>query len=181
MGLSPRMRGNPSPDTGFALPVRSIPAYAGEPIPARMPLNCGTVYPRVCGGTRGRHIHRRYTRGLSPRMRGNPAAAQAGRRALGSIPAYAGEPTRCRILTLADWVYPRVCGGTRPAYALAAVPCGLSPRMRGNRPAGGGTPPRSGSIPAYAGEPGLQILGGVDFTVYPRVCGGTRTGRSSWR
>ena len=30
------------------------------------------------------------------------------------------------------------------------------------------------SIPAYAGEPGLNSGGSRDDEVYPRVCGGTR-------
>ena len=51
LGLSPRVRGNPSMPQSKMAPPRSIPACAGEPVP--MPfrrIGC-EVYPRVCGGT----------------------------------------------------------------------------------------------------------------------------------
>ena len=51
LGLSPRVRGNP---TAHCMPLsffRSIPACAGEP-PAPAPARpARRVYPRVCGGT----------------------------------------------------------------------------------------------------------------------------------
>ena len=53
-GLSPRVRGNhllPHKPTGA---VGSIPACAGEPLPARRHAGRNRVYPRVCGGTRSR-------------------------------------------------------------------------------------------------------------------------------
>ena len=70
-------------------------------------------------------------------------------------------------------VYPRVCGGTRPANAQNASPHGLSPRVRGNRgrslPGAG----YDGSIPACAGEPTSISPARFICRVYPRVCGGT--------
>ncbi len=51
-GLSPRVRGNPNPDRGPGRVARSIPACAGEPARRQLVRGCGTVYPRVCGGTR---------------------------------------------------------------------------------------------------------------------------------
>ena len=50
--------------------------------------------------------------GLSPRMRGNPARLDAIVKAVGSIPAYAGEPWQARRDAWQYRVYPRVCGGT---------------------------------------------------------------------
>ena len=91
----------------------------------------------------------------------------------GSIPACAGEP-------LARWsrrerlgVYPRVCGGTRPALHRRRPTHGLSPRVRGNLVGfdfGGDV---AGSIPACAGEPCGCGCGCLRCGVYPRVCGGT--------
>ena len=54
---------------------------------------------------------------------------------------------------VAEWVYPRVCGGNpAPPFVRAAA---------------------AGSIPACAGEP-ITVKGGCTIgTVYPRVCGGT--------
>ena len=53
---------------------------------------------------------------------------------------------------------------------------GLSPRMRGNRPARSEPAIREGSIPAYAGEPAPAGVGIYLQGVYPRVCGGTLAG-----
>ena len=107
-------------------------------------------------------------------MRGNPPAGTESAPRWGSIPAYAGEPRRCRQSAPPPGVYPRVCGGTRRSPPRRVGAEGLSPRMRGNPP-GIPTPGnRQRSIPAYAGEP---IGGGQCASsrwVYPRVCGGTR-------
>ena len=54
---------------------RSIPAYAGEPFEAEMERTPAAVYPRVCGGTTELHLRQAVTKGLSPRMRGNPLRA----------------------------------------------------------------------------------------------------------
>ena len=50
-GLSPRVRGNPSPKTSATPSFGSIPACAGEPRRLTRRLRPGRVYPRVCGGT----------------------------------------------------------------------------------------------------------------------------------
>ena len=111
-GLSPRMRGNP---TTFAPPARgkrSIPAYAGEPLAVETLSIPSGVYPRVCGGTGQPAFGPACYGGLSPRMRGNLSLAWAWYSPVGSIPAYAGEPTGQRKTHSPPRVYPRVCGGT---------------------------------------------------------------------
>ena len=50
-GLSPRVRGNLTPDGYGVWGFRSIPACAGEPGVMCQALLEGKVYPRVCGGT----------------------------------------------------------------------------------------------------------------------------------
>ena len=176
-GLSPRMRGNQCTNAALARAGRSIPAYAGEPPPRLRPRMPSGVYPRVCGGTvEGRAVWPPL-RGLSPRMRGNPALRAAQRRRGRSIPAYAGEPSSsvCRIL--GGGVYPRVCGGTTAQRRNHGATRGLSPRMRGNRIPRHSFAPTKGSIPAYAGEPRRTALLCRPSMVYPRVCGGTRKRR----
>ena len=54
-----------------------------------------------------------------------------------------------------------------------SVMAGLSPRVRGNHPAGRRQHHRGRSIPACAGEPHNTPSGQTIRTVYPRVCGGT--------
>ena len=51
-GLSPRVRGNRRAGRRRCVRAGSIPACAGEPMPAALVRSGGWVYPRVCGGTR---------------------------------------------------------------------------------------------------------------------------------
>ena len=51
----------------------------------------------------------------------------------------------------------------------------LSPRVRGNLVVAITMTDATNSIPACAGEPLLPYLWAVMTTVYPRVCGGTRS------
>ena len=70
----------------------SIPACAGEPRQPDSSLQGTRVYPRVCGGTAAAGTNRRWAKGLSPRVRGNPPAPIFPVLLRGSIPACAGEP-----------------------------------------------------------------------------------------
>ena len=71
------------------------------------------------------------------------------------------------------WVYPRVCGGTYSRRSGQMENDGLSPRVRGNQASVDGPGVYHGSIPACAGEPGLEVRPQGFDVVYPRVCGGT--------
>ena len=101
--------------------------------------------------------------GLSPRVRGNPAASRAARHYHRSIPACAGEPLAHPQLLDALKVYPRVCGGTHYYTRTVQDADGLHYYTAGRR----------WSIPACAGEPGILIQGNETLEVYSRVCGGT--------
>ena len=69
-----------------------------------------------------------------------------------------------------------MCGGTfQPSRAINRAH-GLSPRVRGNRPAVVRSDGRAGSIPACAGEPRRVNSVSSCSRVYPRVCGGTGVG-----
>ena len=175
-GLSPRMRGNLLRTLVDKIHEGSIPAYAGEPGTGR----CGCaeiwVYPRVCGGTPPPPWLTTTPEGLSPRMRGNPVAADCHVRITRSIPAYAGEPRSVPRNPTLGRVYPRVCGGTLMRSNSSRTRSGLSPRMRGNLLCLLPHPGRRRSIPAYAGEPMDRIELHHIFGVYPRVCGGTPDG-----
>ena len=152
---------------------RSIPAYAGEPRNCNPARQSARVYPRVCGGTARYQYQWPTLAGLSPRMRGNRTAQGTGHRSWRSIPAYAGEPVSGNGGGGGGGVYPRVCGGTVSVWSRISGRRGLSPRMRGNRTAGGPRSKPRGSIPAYAGEPLLTWMTISGVRVYPRVCGGT--------
>ena len=155
-GLSPRVRGNRTARTPPRPPTRSIPACAGEPLPVSGLARCAGVYPRVCGGTRRRLAARPRRRGLSPRVRGNPATARCVFPTPGSIPACAGEPPQPTPPVDVYGVYPRVCGGTPSRCLVRSSIYGLSPRVRGNPVLDSVGPEDVGSIPACAGEPDGQ-------------------------
>ena len=174
-GLSPRGRGNPRADVLLKGSAGSIPAWAGEPRrcnPSALP--CG-VYPRVGGGTRCDRSDPDWRQGLSPRGRGNRLASDIDPSAMGSIPAWAGEPMASVFDRTPQAVYPRVGGGTTAGCGWCMKEEGLSPRGRGNQYER--IPGRSGdgSIPAWAGEPGWCSANRSNRRVYPRVGGGTTT------
>ena len=172
-GLSPRVRGNlPSPSPLSTCP-RSIPACAGEPRTCRPSARTIRVYPRVCGGTQLLFAWAPLIRGLSPRVRGNPAGAVESQIADGSIPACAGEPGAHRDRIRRSEVYPRVCGGTADESGGARMTKGLSPRVRGNLDLALRCLRSHRSIPACAGEPFCPLFSLAYQAVYPRVCGGT--------
>ena len=91
----------------------------------------------------------------------------------GSIPAWAGEPERLLVLLVLLRVYPRVGGGTAAGILVVGFGGGLSPRGRGNRYCFNSSSNRSGSIPAWAGEPADASSAAMAVWVYPRVGGGT--------
>ena len=154
-GLSPRVRGNLEHSSRQRENLGSIPACAGEPGPAPRGRPC------YCG--------------LSPRVRGNRFTEHVYGGANGSIPACAGEPLLPESRQERPRVYPRVCGGTMFDKEKSDRCYGLSPRVRGN-PLRESMPCLShGSIPACAGEPCSTRRSQIDATVYPRVCGGTRS------
>ena len=129
--------------------TRFIPACAGNSGAHCRPW----VYPRGCGGTLTAARLIVSPRGLSPRVRGNLAAARRRERDHGSIPAGAGEPRPVLAVAHRNQVYPRGCGGTAFCRQEQGPAVGLSPRVRGNRGLCGWRSPRS--------------------RVYPRGCGGT--------
>ena len=172
-GLSPRVRGNQPQRPDIQASERSIPACAGEPLLVKV-FNAGDlVYPRVCGGTETNPAERPSSRGLSPRVRGNPYGRPTKPLKLRSIPACAGEPAVNREQVRRKAVYPRVCGGTVERSTSNDPEKGLSPRVRGNRRELDATWNRCRSIPACAGEPLGSRLKRMTSGVYPRVCGGT--------
>ena len=173
LGLSPRVRGNPPQPGRHEYCVGSIPACTGEPHPRRNRRRIPEVYPRVYGGTSLGCRQDGLARGLSPRVRGNPAGKGRAVTSSRSIPACTGEPDVFAAGTATTWVYPRVYGGTLPSVSGYSTGDGLSPRVRGNRTAQATLRGRVGSIPACTGEPWTQPMSGGSTWVYPRVYGGT--------
>ena len=111
--------------------------------------------------------------GLSPPTRGNPYSWTWRARALRSIPAHAGEPSRATSIRGARRVYPRPRGGTLSFSKTPAGSGGLSPPTRGNRVGTRLSRAAPRSIPAHAGEPSVSRSETLPRAVYPRPRGGT--------
>ena len=178
-GLSPRVRGNPDISTLSDGQMGSIPACAGQPSLCGSCLSRAWVYPRVCGATSMPDFIRVSSTGLSPRVRGNHGDDLLQPDIEGSIPACAGQPNACLILSNMLKVYPRVCGATPKRNHVPSVPQGLSPRVRGNLPEALAHPLSARSIPACAGQPGRRECIAFRERVYPRVCGATCSASST--
>ena len=111
-GLSPRVRGNLDVPNFYGRVNGSIPACTGEPQHPSEGFRCSKVYPRVYGGTPGWCGCQRYSRGLSPRVRGNHPVFPFVQQMWRSIPACTGEPFDGGGNGGIGRVYPRVYGGT---------------------------------------------------------------------
>ena len=95
-GPSPRVRGSRRRRRGAVGGAGSIPACAGKPTWALAWRGSLKVHPRVCGEADPALALARHQVGPSPRVRGSPDGAGGWDRAVGSIPACAGKPTRRR-------------------------------------------------------------------------------------
>ena len=180
-GLSPRVRGKRTPARGAERRLRSIPACAGEALARNRRRERDTVYPRVCGGSCPPQDQHWIAAGLSPRVRGKPAASAANLCRSRSIPACAGEAGHSARRRPGYEVYPRVCGGSPAVLVSLSRRQGLSPRVRGKRGRLCAAQLVERSIPACAGEAIVYGDLWLSRRVYPRVCGGSPPGRHSGR
>ena len=173
-GLSPRGRGNHRRHYRGRGIRGSIPAWAGKPSKLQCVTVPTAVYPRVGGETMMQCTVQSVTQGLSPRGRGNLGRQHVRMEYAGSIPAWAGKPTRWMRVPHHSAVYPRVGGETRSRGAFPGRLTGLSPRGRGNLKRVVVDPALQRSIPAWAGKPPEKSIRHHPQQVYPRVGGETR-------
>ena len=159
-GSSPRGRGTLALRHHQPLPVRFIPARAGNTCASRVPCRRTSVHPRAGGE------HLRISRamsayiGSSPRGRGTPRVPGLRSRASRFIPARAGNTSSRSFDRRRSTVHPRA-GGEHDVDTMRAV------RRYGSSPRGRGTPvparPRWSPlrfIPARAGNTGGTGRGG---------------------
>ena len=130
------------------------------------------VYPRVGGGNQDPGADGGDSEGLSPRGRGKRLLVFVAAANARSIPAWAGETPIYLGYTTDVQVYPRVGGGNLLDFGYAAHLVGLSPRGRGKLIPISGGQGIVRSIPAWAGETGIDGIPAVMSWVYPRVGGG---------
>ena len=113
-GLSPRVRGIPTPPDRALSVMGSIPACTGNPQRHHLGRLLIGVYPRVYGESAALTLRGRADYGLSPRVRGIPRRSAGRRRLGGSIPACTGNPSTKRWSPPPRRVYPRVYGESFP-------------------------------------------------------------------
>ena len=177
-GLSPRVRGIPTRHEGRSQPDGSIPACTGNP-PAQAPYRfIIAVYPRVYGESHCYKLEGHHDEGLSPRVRGILAEAEALDAADGSIPACTGNPRTAPQRPPTAMVYPRVYGESELSVPADRAAGGLSPRVRGIPRRLGRRLGEGRSIPACTGNPRLSGLSATCTPVYPRVYGESRAPRT---
>ena len=152
-GLSPPTRGIRLRIALFGALDRSIPAYAGDPPIAGAASNKRQVYPRLRGGSECGAHRLQAGAGLSPPTRGIPKPILYTRLTKGSIPAYAGDPSRLYQCLSPNEVYPRLRGGSSHRCLWRKRQRGLSPPTRGIPKLPLKTLDNYWSIPAYAGDP----------------------------
>ncbi len=175
-GPSPRGRGNHASAPEMKIIDGTIPAWAGEP-PIHMNAS-GTMrdHPRVGGGTLPLIRSATGDQGPSPRGRGNRTYEYAYPPNGRTIPAWAGEPNHVAPRRQFARDHPRVGGGTPWMPLTPGLMLGPSPRGRGNHPAFAPSSRRSGTIPAWAGEPSAVRQRLMHEGDHPRVGGGTGGG-----
>ena len=171
-GRSPRTRGSPLCLAVNRILLRSIPAYAGEPVLRFAVWRHPVVDPRVRGGAEAWCVDATDEMGRSPRTRGSLAGARQSHAGDGSIPAYAGEPPTMDDGFALFRVDPRVRGGAFVTKIVLRVLPGRSPRTRGSHGRLYGPHGLERSIPAYAGEPHPDHEDEASNQVDPRVRGG---------
>ena len=170
-GLSPRGRGTREVSNVRLWPIRSIPAWAGNPGQKGPPRAKVWVYPRV-GGEPGVMLAGSVCRvGLSPRGRGTHETSSLHRSGTRSIPAWAGNPVLTDMGYTLVQVYPRVGGEPVRVKANLIGAKGLSPRGRGTPWVDTRLSPNCRSIPAWAGNPTRPRRCPGEMWVYPRVGG----------
>ena len=132
-GLSPLARGTPTLDSGPYLPLRFIPAGAGNTRRSFRANQPGAVYPRWRGEHRIDQHQFASIHGLSPLARGTPIPEFHPVRPQRFIPAGAGNTAQRNCSQQVITVYPRWRGEHFWLFTPSRPRGGLSPLARGTR------------------------------------------------
>ncbi|RYP99589.1 hypothetical protein PG22511B_1304 [Bifidobacterium pseudolongum subsp. globosum] len=151
-GSSPRLRGTLPAIIAVIGRDGIIPALAGN-TSSRVLLDAGRWdHPRACGEHCIKEAIKNGHEGSSPRLRGTHANTGDAVFVVGIIPALAGNTSRRATARLISRDHPRACGEHAFLIALARLPVGSSPRLRGTRRRARWLRAPRGIIPALAGN-----------------------------
>ena len=170
-GSSPRVRGKPFGQSVRCLPVRIIPARAGQTFVGRGMQCSGTDHPRACGANQEETRQWGINYGSSPRVRGKRVRAPGHRIPEAIIPARAGQTARLRPKRSARPDHPRACGANWNCSRKSANCVGSSPRVRGKLASEQCEQSAVRIIPARAGQTTTGLWMTRRKADHPRACG----------
>ena len=131
--------GSPPPMRGKGLPVLRSPYVDWD-------------HPRLCGEKPPRCPKLNNESGSPPPMRGKGPVLYASILRCGITPAYAGKSALRIPLLSCRKDHPRLCGEKSSMTAIALIPAGSPPPMRGKACSGWSNPFHFRITPAYAGK-----------------------------
>ncbi|EGF60528.1 hypothetical protein HMPREF9538_05067, partial [Klebsiella sp. MS 92-3] len=166
--LSPLARGTRRPDQVMVLPLRFIPAGAGNTDIPPDPRPKSAVYPRWRGEHWMQQSEEARMAGLSPLARVTLAHLTDDNARLRFIPAGVGNTARWLPTTGQPSVYPRWRGEHVLIAVVTVGICGLSPLARGTLLPVCSVGGRGRFIPAGAGNTTSESTGKRSYPVYPR-------------
>ena len=170
-GSSPRVRGKPGDLGAVGVPVRIIPARAGQTTPIPCHRTGGSDHPRACGANLSAYRSAFSFRGSSPRVRGKQFQAFQIHVIRRIIPARAGQTRSATTSRHPSTDHPRACGANRLISVAAACRAGSSPRVRGKLNAVLNLVQGIRIIPARAGQTHRRQSERHRLPDHPRACG----------
>ena len=170
-GSSPLARGTPLNLCLGRLPIRFIPAYAGNSLDMCRSRCTFPVHPRLRGELLIEHHLKPRSRGSSPLTRGTLELILTRQPSQRFIPAYAGNSRQERPSGAKSTVHPRLRGELQIPGESSLDVYGSSPLTRGT-PGADSSGCRNGRfIPAYAGNSNNRIQSITSSSVHPRLRG----------
>ena len=151
-GSSPHTRGTHVRSHRYALPLRFIPAYAGNAWVRYIWTRTRPVHPRIRGERMSRAMQDASGSGSSPHTRGTPTSSNLVQHYSRFIPAYAGNARPAYNVPGSIAVHPRIRGERMPLGRLMVGGFGSSPHTRGTPPVQPKYFAPTRFIPAYAGN-----------------------------
>ena len=175
-GPSPRVQGTLDRCRPRKADLRSIPARAGNTATRTTRSRPATVHPRACREHRAIRSREGVNIGPSPRVQGTPIEMLDVPGRQRSIPARAGNTTKCSRWRQRRAVHPRACREHPRARALLLLLIGPSPRVQGTPQHLPSPVPAPRSIPARAGNTVALRFRRHGSAVHPRACREHSTG-----
>ena len=174
-GPSPHARGRLRQSLCTLLPLRTIPACAGETFHRFLHWLIVGDHPRMRGGDFPEEAAAIEGEGPSPHARGRLIGEGWRSEHRGTIPACAGETGLCPVRTRRLRDHPRMRGGDFDIAAMDRMIMGPSPHARGRREQRLIPLVRYGTIPACAGETPDDNVICSGHRDHPRMRGGDCT------